>query len=420
MNTPELDQDRDSLLDALLREELGGEQPPDLRARILARSPFSARAKVTALASFIAVSAATVAMVVALWVLLGGLYPRPRIAGEYQLASGGSFARGAVVKTQEQPVEIALGGYVALRLAPNSELRVEGAPRAEEVYLARGQLACAVTPQAGEFAVKTDAATVRVTGTEFVVRVFEEKGVEKMFARRTFVRVLAGTVVVSGLWGSASFAAGHEGTVPPAATTKATAKTPSETPHKATAAAPVAGKLTGILLRKEAGKTNGYIVVKAEGETEGKTYIPLWRGGSPDQGGGADAAMLETIRKTGVNNLVEIEWKTDEHLRVVSLRTIVPAETTGTVEGKVVAKEANWVDVKPADGPTERYVPRWIPNADGKGGAMDKEMIARIATLEKGDTVRVAWKYEERKRLVELTKLASAPETRAAPAEKRK
>jgi len=405
MNTPEqLDQDRDSLVDALLREELGGERPPDLFAPILARSPFSKRTRVVTIASFIAVSAATLAIVVAVWVLLGGLYPRPRITGKYQLASGGPFARGAVVKTQEQPAEIALGGYVALRLAPNSELRVEGAPRTEEVYLSSGQLHCAVTPETGEFAVKTDVATVRVTGTEFVVHVFEEKGVEKMFAKRTFVRVLAGTVLVSGIWGSASFAAGQEGVVPP---------TPAP---KAAAAEPTEGKLTGILTAKEAGKTSAWILVKAEGQLEGRKYLPVWHGGNPEQGGGYDAAMVETIKKTGVSNLVEIEWTTDEHLRVVSLRTIVPAETTGTVEGKVVAKEPNWIDVKPAEGPTERYIPRWVPNAEGRGGEMDKEMIAKIATLRKGDTVRIAWKYEERKRLVELTKLASAPE---APREQR-
>jgi len=395
MNAPEhFDQDRDSLVDALLREELGGERPPDLRARILARSPFSARAKVTSIASYIAVAAATVAMVVAVWALLGGLYPRPRITGPYQLASAGGFGRGAEVKTQEQAATLALGGYVALQLDPHSDLRVEGAPHAEEVYLAEGQVHCAVTPQAGEFEVLTAVATVHVTGTEFIVRVFEEKGVEKMFAKRTFVRVLAGTVVVSGLWGSASFGAGQEGTVPPPATTKATVRTPAATAHAATATTPTEGKLTGILLRKEAGKTNGYIVVRAEGDSEAKTYLPLWQGGAAEQGGGADAAMLETIKKIPLGNLVEMEWKSDEHLRVVSLRAIVPAAITGTVEGVVMGKEANSIDVKPANGPTERYTARWIatPGADKPGmGSMDKEMIAKIATLKKGDTVRISW-----------------------------
>ena len=167
------------------------------------------------------------------------------------------------------------------------------------------------------------------------------------------------------------------------------------------------GTVTGILTAK----SKEWIEVKAEGEKESQRYLPFWHGGNPDQGGGLDEAMLETIAKIPVSNLVRLEWKMEEHRRIVRIEVVKPAEPSGTVTGKVVAKGETWFDLKPeGKGPTERYVPEWHGGAPAEGGGLDKEMVSAIGKLKVGDTAKVAWRYDERKRVVGVEWIRSASE----------
>ncbi|MCX7934895.1 MAG: hypothetical protein N3A66_06510, partial [Planctomycetota bacterium] len=81
----------------------------------------------------------------------------------------------------------------------------------------------------------------------------------------------------------------------------------------------------------------------------------------------------------------------------------------GEVIGTVVAKERNWIEVKPeGDGPAERYMARWIGGAPKDGGGPDREMLAAIERIQIGDRVRVRWTFDERKRVIALERLSAA------------
>ncbi|HEX2951997.1 MAG TPA: hypothetical protein VHV83_20885 [Armatimonadota bacterium] len=165
-------------------------------------------------------------------------------------------------------------------------------------------------------------------------------------------------------------------------------------------AAPTSGTVTGILVAKG----ENWIAVKADGEKEAVRYMPFWRGGAPNEGGSLDKTMLETIKKLVVPNRVKVVWQLQEHRRIVSVEMQVPTEKSGTITGVVVAKEANWIDVKTDgnDGVVQRYMPRWIGGAPNQGGGFDKTVLQAIAERKVGDHVQLSWTFDERLRVVQL------------------
>lgn len=174
--------------------------------------------------------------------------------------------------------------------------------------------------------------------------------------------------------------------------------------------APAKGTTVGILVAKG----DAWMQVKGETDKEAIRYIPFWRGGMPADGGGPDKEIVAAIKKLPVSNLVEVAWEVQEKSRrIVSVKIIAPEKKEGTVDGVVTAKGENWIDVKPKDGPTERYMARWIGGMPKDGGGMDKAMVAAIAAAKLGDTVQVKWLFDERKRAVSLTVTAPAPEKQA-------
>jgi len=159
------------------------------------------------------------------------------------------------------------------------------------------------------------------------------------------------------------------------------------------------GTLVGILTAKGI----NWIEVKAEGQAESKRYIPEWRGGMPENGGGPDEQTLAAIKRLPVSNLVRMDWtETEGHLRVLKIEMIAPEQKEGAAEGTVVARGDAWIDVKPAQGYTERYMPRWIGGMPKDGGGLDRDMLRALGQLKVGDAVRVRWVYDERKRVVEV------------------
>ena len=203
-----------------------------------------------------------------------------------------------------------------------------------------------------------------------------------MSAKRMLVKVIAGAVLVGGAWGQRALYAGDEATVPDS------------------------GTVVGILTAKE----KSWVEVKEDGKKESRRYIAEWKGGSPQDGGGPDAAMVETIKNLRVSNRVRLEWKMDEHLRVLKIEMLIPEKKEGTVEGVVTALGDNWVEVTPAGGVPNRYWPRWIGGMPKDGGKLDQDMIRAIRALKVGDKVRIEWKYDERLRAVKLDRLETPAE----------
>ncbi len=290
---------RDQLIDLLLREELGGETPPDLTERILARAFPRRRWRLA-----VGLAAAGLLLVAGLGWLFWPASQAPQVEGRCEVVEGGPVRRGVALRTADQPATLKLGGYCRVELRPETLLRIEGQEKAEAVYLEAGEVLCTVTPATGTFAVQTQAGTVSVLGTQFSVRVIEEKGERQIMDRRMIVSVLAGVVLVSGTWGSFELSAGEQREVP-----KPADKKPPQ---------PRSGTVIGTLTAKG----DNYIEVKADGEEKARRYVPHWVGGAPAQGGGPDKKMLAIIRGLKVGSRLKVQWEFEERARVVKVEVV--------------------------------------------------------------------------------------------------
>jgi len=177
--------EEDRLIDVLLAEELGGEQPPDVTARVLARARSPERRIVRIGARVLAAAVVVLAALAGYMVTVGGGRPGTE-------AGPGGVARGATLVAGAEAEELRLGGYCRVLLAPGGALREEGTDGAEAIFLERGKVACKVDRAVGTFRVRTDLGRVDVTGTEFSVELVQEEGEEM----RMLVKVLVGSVLV--------------------------------------------------------------------------------------------------------------------------------------------------------------------------------------------------------------------------------
>ncbi len=78
------------------------------------------------------------------------------------------------------------------------------------------------------------------------------------------------------------------------------------------------GTVSGVVTAK--GDT--WLEVQADGEEKARRYVPHWKGGAPDKGGGLDKDMLAQIKKVDVKARVRIEWEFEERARVVKLEVL--------------------------------------------------------------------------------------------------
>jgi len=158
------------------------------------------------------------------------------------------------------------------------------------------------------------------------------------------------------------------------------------------------GTATGIL----AYKGDAWIAVQIEGEKDvvGYTIAP------PEGQAGQEAvqALQAAIKALVIPNLVEVTGTQQGDKRTLtSVKMIVPTSTSGVVQGTVVGKEKNTIDVKPdREGPVERYSPQWIGGMPNEGGGPDKNALQAISEVQVGDKVQVQWLYEQRKRIVQI------------------
>jgi hypothetical protein len=241
-----------------------------------------------------------------------------------------------------------------------------------------------------------------------------------MTKQSMYIKVLAGTVLVTSAWSQSVLAAGQE----------------QEQANQ--------GTLTGIVTAK----TERNLSIRADHTEEVKQFIPNWIGGLPKDGGGPDKDMLRAIRETPVGSHVRMQWKLDEHLRVIRLEILErPAGEQGNGEhnnegagrdgvrkpegvardgerkreggdkaaqqeagpgegvltGKVTAKGESWIEVQgDHQEAAARYTPRWVGGMPKDGGGMDKQMLGVFRTLKVGERIRLTWMEDERLRALKI------------------
>jgi len=182
-------------------------------ARRAAAAPRVARHRAARVLAALAAAAALVLAAVALW-RRPPAYPAPAVSGDVELVRGEHVARGALLRARGEAT-VSLGGYAEVAMEPGSLLGIEGKENAEQVYLRAGTALCDVERggrghgEARSFSVRTDAGTVSVKGTRFIVTILDSEGGTQMKAKRILVEVLLGAVAVSGAWGSVDLAAGE-------------------------------------------------------------------------------------------------------------------------------------------------------------------------------------------------------------------
>lgn len=76
----------------------------------------------------------------------------------------------------------------------------------------------------------------------------------------------------------------------------------------------------------------------------------------------------------------------------------------GTLTGEVVKKDGSKLTVS-GGGKTLTFMPYWRGGMPKDGGGFDKEMVAKLKTIERGDHVKVEWTFQEHYRIDSITKL---------------
>jgi hypothetical protein len=154
-----------------------------------------------------------------------------------------------------------------------------------------------------------------------------------------------------------------------------------ETPKSGT----VAGTVTD--------KNDKTITVRADGAEDPVAY---------DFSGSTDKEMLKTLKGIFSVGRVQLTYKLDgDTRRLVSIKKIV-VRATGTVTGVVQRNNGWWIEVKPANGPSEGYAAHYPFDKA-------KDIMDKMKELEKGDTVTIRFVTDgERHRIETLQKTGKA------------
>jgi len=166
--------------------------------------------------------------------------------------------------------------------------------------------------------------------------------------------------------------------------------------------------VTVLALPGKWGKFTGTIMKVGEGRLEfqdgdGKKRVFA----APFTATGPDKEMIAAIAKRNVGDRVELRWREDDWVRVLTIRVLEispeaaakPGFEGGTAVGKVVEKGQDFVVLKPDGGDPQRYVLQTIAGAKG---APDKDMAAAIAAVRVGDQVEAKWFKDGDRRLCSL------------------
>lgn len=381
---------RDRLVDMLLWETLGGQEPPNLVGPIMRRATAMERSRKLRLVFTVTAAAALVGLAISgyLWITQP---PAPAIAEKEKEKPEAKtpdvktpaeikteppkepkfedWARGTLVQTGDKPKIGMLGGYAKIEAAANTSIRIEGKEKAEQILVEKGEVACSVEKKVGTFTVRTPAGYVLVTGTRFEVSVPQGDGEHRTDAspRQMSLSVTEGSVQLCGEYGKAVFEAGEQG-----------------------------GSFIGPVFKKG----EEFISVKLEGEHEPVRFAPKMAERRMDPG------LLEKLRDTREGGRVQFAWKTIQgQRRIVGMQVFDHAPKTGRFTGTIQEKDEGWIRVKNEEGRSEKFVPRWIGGMPAQGGGPDREMVNKLNHLKPGERVRIDYEINEGMRILRIDKL---------------
>jgi len=320
------DDDQDRLMDMLLREQLGGERPPQLAERIVKRAN-EERARAWRPRFTPAWVAAFVAAAMIAFVIVPRFFssPAPEVAQpqpkpvpvvakkdeppppeEEEPEPEPPFAPKVaekIIRTEKQERTVELGGFCRVTLAPFSvvENKAEGVESKEQrIVLKEGSVACEVDSKKGKFSIEHALGTIEVTGTNF--RVESVKKEDRV--RRLTIHVKHGAVLFHSPNGEVALSEGQSG-----------------------------GALVGVVVSRG----REFVEVRAEGEEQAKKYKPQWIG---EHGGGLDRRMLERIADLKQGMRVRMVWKFEEHDRVIGIERLPEEKREAKPENRKDAHEA--------------------------------------------------------------------------------
>jgi hypothetical protein len=192
--------DRDALMDQLLREILGNDRPRDLTARVLAQVRIYDRFRRRWWASGVIAAAAAVVLAASLYLLWPQKYPGPEVRN-VAIMNANQAQPGAMLATDDVTSgSVKLGNYVNILMQPQTALTLGGERYQEKVFLDQGALEVSVEKDKGKFDVAVGPATVHVTGTKFSVDVVNEE-VANAQQKKLVVHVEEGMVEVRDIPG---------------------------------------------------------------------------------------------------------------------------------------------------------------------------------------------------------------------------
>ena len=238
--------------------------------------------------------------------------PAAPAAAVATVAPGSDPWRGKRLAATDTPLMQDLDGYCQLTLEPNSQLVINGGPRARKASLEQGSVTCEVKKNVGAFEVASKLGTVALRGTKFKVSLSEAGEGEALYGRLS-VAVFDGMVLL---------------TTPGGTSTVLTAE--RDKPHEG-------GVLTGILTGGGGTKRNPTLLVIADGEDKEVTYLPR------EANGGFDKNMLAHLYP---RNRVLLAWVAADYRRLLALQPITPKTNAGKVTGVVLRKSGWWIDVQ--------------------------------------------------------------------------
>jgi hypothetical protein len=159
------------------------------------------------------------------------------------------------------------------------------------------------------------------------------------------------------------------------------------------------GTVTGVVTAKG----DNWIEVKADGEEKARRYVPHWKGGAPDKGGGPDKEMVAEIKKVAVHSRVKLDWEFEERPRVVKIEVLKKPEgdkkdppekekRSGTIAGEIKSKKEQNNNVvievlAPGEEKARPYFVQW----DAKLKAPIPDILKAVRAAQVGDKVVFDW-----------------------------
>ena len=84
-----------------------------------------------------------------------------------------------------------------------------------------------------------------------------------------------------------------------------------------------------------------------------------------------------------------------------------PKETKGKIVGLITQKDGGKITVKGEEGSLS-LMPYWRGGMPSAGGGFDKEMLKQLEKFKIGDTVKIAWVFEEHYRIDKIQRVEKA------------